>query len=89
MNSNRLTHHLARCELWRRPGMRQSASNQKNTLAVRLLVEQLVGFVGLAQRPSMRKQLVHVDLAVDAELRALGLDNGGESPGSDQCHLAA
>src|SRR5258708_27255900 len=66
----------------------RSASHQENTFAVRLLVEQRVGLLRLVERPAVREQLVDIDLALDAELRALGLDDGGESPGRDQRHLA-
>jgi hypothetical protein len=64
------------------------ASHQENAFAVRLPVEQLVGLLRLVERPAVREQLVDIDLAVDAELRALGLDDGGEGPGRDQRHLA-
>src|SRR5713226_1427476 len=66
----------------------RSASHQENAFAVRLLVEQLVGLLRLVECPAVREQLVDIDLALDAELGALGLDDGGESPGSDQRHLA-
>src|SRR5882757_2666250 len=65
-----------------------SASNQEDAFAVRLLVEQRVSLLRLAERPAVREQLVDIDLALDAELGALGLDDSGESPGCDQRHLA-
>src|SRR5258708_27331431 len=66
----------------------RSASHQENAFAVRLLVEQLISFLRLVERPAVREQSVDIDLALDAERRALGLDDGGESPGRDQRHLA-
>src|SRR5260370_31576637 len=66
----------------------RSASHQENAFAVRLLVEQLISLLRLVERPAVREQLVDIDLALDAERRALGLDDGGESPGRDQRHLA-
>src|SRR5882757_10524849 len=65
-----------------------SASNQEDTFAVRLLVEQRVSLLRLVECPVVREQSVDIDLALDAERRALGLDDGGESPGCDQRHLA-
>lgn len=62
-------------------------SHQEHALAVRLVVEQLVGFLRLLQLPAVREQRIHVDLAFDAERRALGLDDVGEGPGGDQRHL--
>src|SRR6266436_6779313 len=65
-----------------------SASHQENAFAVRLLVEQLISLLRLVERPAVREQSVDIDLALDAELRALGLDDGGEGPRGDQRHLA-
>src|SRR5260370_20713827 len=66
----------------------RSASHQEDAFAVRLLIEQLISLVRRVERPAVREQPVDIDLALDAERSALGLDHGGESPGRDQRHLA-
>src|SRR6185437_4515650 len=61
--------------------------HQEDAFAVGLLVEQLVGFVRLVERPFVGEQAVDVDPALDAERGALGLDDVREGPGGQQGDL--
>src|SRR3954463_7989362 len=63
------------------------SSDQEHALAGGLAVEQLVGLLGLIQLPAMREQLFDIDLAVDDELRALGLTHLREGPRRDDRQL--
>src|SRR3954451_11600329 len=47
--------------------------DQEHAFAGGLGVEQLVGLVGLVELPAVGEQFFDVDLAIDDELRALGL----------------
>src|SRR6185437_8177834 len=65
------------------------ASHQEYTLAVDLLVEQLIGLLGLVELPAMGEQLIDVDAALDRKARAFGLDDVRKCPGCDQRQLPA
>src|SRR6266480_6050613 len=54
--------------------------HQKHTLAVDLLVEQLVGLVRLIDAPVVGEEFVDVDAALDRKPRAVRLDDVGERP---------
>src|SRR6266571_7014336 len=64
-------------------------SHQEHALAVDLLVEQLVGLLGLVELPAMGEELIDIDAALDRETRAFGLDDIRERPGCDQRQLPA
>lgn len=64
----------------RKTGGCEQTSDQEHALAVQLPVEQPVGLVGLIEAPLLRDQSVDIDLAVDTELGAFGLN---------VCHAAA
>src|SRR6185437_475848 len=65
------------------------ASHQEYTLAVDLLVEQLIGLLGLVELPAMGEQLIDVYAALDRKARAFGLDDVRKCPGCDQRQLPA
>ena len=47
--------------------------HQEDALAGGLRVEQAVSFLGLIEPPLVREQAVDIDVALDAEARAVGL----------------
>src|SRR5256885_2118067 len=61
--------------------------DQEHAFAGGLGVEQLVGLVRLVELPAVGEQFFDVDLAVDDELRALGLTDLREGPRRDDCQL--
>jgi hypothetical protein len=60
-----------------------------DALAVRLLVEEFVGFVGLVELPAVREEFVDGDLVVGDEFGAVGLALCRKGPRSHQRDLAA
>src|SRR5215469_6697138 len=63
--------------------------DQKHTLSGGLRVKQAIGFFRLVELPLMREQAVDIDLALDAEARAVGLALPREGPGGDDRQLPA
>src|ERR1700730_11799581 len=61
--------------------------DQEYALAGGLGVEQLVGLVRLIELPAVGEEFFDVELAVDDELRALGLSHLREGPGGDDRQL--
>src|SRR5712691_8464425 len=66
-----------------------TALHQEHTLAAGLLVEQAVSLRGLVERPAVGEQVVHLDMAVGDEARAIGLADGRERPRADDGELLA
>src|SRR6185436_14192026 len=64
------------------------SGRQNNRLARRLRVEKLVRFLRLVELPTVREELLNVDLLVGDELAAFGLPLLRERPRADQRHLA-
>src|ERR1700681_2589930 len=63
--------------------------HQEHALAAALTVEQLIGRLGLRQLPTIREQMLDVDLVVGDEARTVGLDGRGECPRADDGELFA
>src|SRR5580700_1781561 len=63
--------------------------HQEHAFAAGLLIEQLVGRLGLVELPTIREQMLDVDLVVGDEARAVGLDGRGERPRADDGELLA
>src|SRR6516164_1037780 len=61
--------------------------HQEHALAGGLGVEQVIGLIRLVELPLMCEQAVDIDLALDAETRAIGLPLPREGPGGNDRQL--
>src|SRR6202040_2634998 len=63
--------------------------HQKDTFTAGLAVEQPIGLLRLRKLPAVGEQMLHGNLAIDDEARAIPLDGRGEGPGAHDGELLA